>query len=177
MKKEEAVRISIRSTQYDLDGKGTELFFAEDCTPFVETSAQTGKKDKDKEKETKENTIELDTDGVIRYGSGRIELSYEEAELTGMEGSTTTLYFDEDNRGLVTMLREGAVNTVLVFEEGKRHVCVYETEYFPFEVTIHTYRVENGLGRDGGEFSIDYVIEMHGGASERTKFKLKARKI
>ncbi|MBR6557466.1 MAG: DUF1934 domain-containing protein [Clostridia bacterium] len=175
MIKEDAIRISIKSVQYDLDGKGTELFFAEDGTPFVEQTTSADKKDKGKE--TKENTIELDTDGIIKYSNGRIELSYDETELTGMEGSTTALYFDEDNRGLVTMLRQGAVNTVLVFEEGKRHVCVYETEYFPFELTIHTYRVENNLGPDGGTFSIDYVIEIHGSASERTRFKLTARKI
>ncbi len=173
---EKAIRIKIKSTQYDIDGFGSELFFSEDGVPHTE------KKDSPHDRTSKKspptsNTIELESDGVMRLKDGRLEISYEETELTGMAGSTTAVSFEESAPGLVSMIREGSVNTVLIFEENKRNICAYETEYMPFEICIHTYDVDNRITCDGGTLSLDYVIEIHGSATERTKFTLEVRTI
>ena len=114
-----------------------------------------------------ENTT-LTTDCTIADKVGRIEIEYEESEITGMEGSKTKVIVDKANPGLVSILREGAVSTALVFEEGKRHHCVYETPYFPIELCVNTLSLENKLTYEGGYFTAEYLVEMNGMLAEKT---------
>ena len=115
--------------------------------------------------------IEINTNGTLSLEDGRIELSYDETELTGMDGSTTAISFSEDNPSLVSMVREGSVSTALVFEQGKRHRCAYNTPYMPFELCVHTLKVDNKLSTDRTIF-IDYIIEIRGAKAERTKMEI-----
>ena len=110
-------------------------------------------------------------EGRLVTSPSRVELVYEEGELTGMEGSTTEVGFDLDNAGLVTMMRHGTVSTVLVFEKGKRHICTYQTEYMPFEICVNTKDVQNTLLEDG-KIELDYIIEIRGAQAERTLFTI-----
>ena len=77
-----------------------------------------------------------------------------------------------DAKEMVSMIREGVVSTALVFEGGKRHHCVYNTPYMPFEVCVNTLSVENKLEKDGTLF-LDYLVEIRGAKAERTKFEMK----
>lgn len=123
--------------------------------------------------EEEDMLLEIRTQGELtRDADGRISLSYDETELTGMEGSTTTVTFSEKDPETVTMLRYGSVTTTLVFEQDQRHICVYETPIMPFEICIYARRVENHLTMDGGSMLLDYLIEIHGAKAERTLFEL-----
>lgn len=154
------VRIRIRADQHSAGDGGADLFLSEEYGESEEPE------------QDRSGPICLETDGTMRMEDGRLSVSYEETELTGMAGSTTTVSFDPAEPGLVTMLRSGTVRTVLVFEEGKRHHCVYETPYFPIEVGIHSLRVKNGLGKNGGRMELDYVVEIHGAGAERAHFQM-----
>lgn len=113
----------------------------------------------------------LTTEGTLTVENGQVTIAYAETELTGMAGSTTTLRFDTANAGLVTMLRSGTVNTVLVFEQGKQHICAYRTPYMPIELCVRTYRVVNELLQDGLLY-LDYTVEIRGARLERNRFTL-----
>ena len=115
--------------------------------------------------------LEVNTNGTLSFEDGRIELSYDETELTGMDGSTTAISFSEDCPSLISMVREGSVSTALVFEQGKRHRCAYNTPYMPFELCVHTLKVDNKLSTDKTIF-IDYIIEIRGAKAERTKMEI-----
>ncbi|MBQ4598845.1 MAG: DUF1934 domain-containing protein [Clostridia bacterium] len=110
----------------------------------------------------------LTTDCTVADKGGRLEIEYEESEITGMEGSKTKVIVDKDNPSLVSILREGAVSTALVFEAGKRHHCVYETPYFPIELCVNTLSLENKLTYEGGYFTAEYLVEMNGMLAEKT---------
>ena len=69
------------------------------------------------------------------------------------------------------MIRSGSVSTSLVFEQGKRHRCVYKTPYMPFEVCVHTLKVDNKLAAEKSLY-IDYIIEIRGAKAERTKLQM-----
>lgn len=118
-----------------------------------------------------EGVIELNSEGTLCIDDKRAVISYDESELTGMEGSTTEVGFDLENAGLVTMMRHGTVSTVLVFEKGKRHICTYQTEYMPFEICVNTKDVQNTLLEDG-KIVLDYIIEIRGAQAERTLFTI-----
>lgn len=116
--------------------------------------------------------IELSTEGVLFISkNGKVTLSYDETELSGMDGTKTSVVFDKSDEGLITMMRQGSVNTALVFEQGSRHICVYQTPYMPFELCVHTLKVENRL-LDGGRLYLDYIIEFRGAQAEHNLFTL-----
>ena len=118
-----------------------------------------------------DDLIEVHTEGRLRTTADRYSLSYVESELTGMEGATTTISFNRSNPSLLSMTRTGKVNTALIFEPEKRHICSYNTPFMPFELCIHTLKVKNNLLRTG-VIELDYIIEIHGVQTERTIMKI-----
>lgn len=115
--------------------------------------------------------LEINSVGSISDDGERITVSYEESEATGMQGSLTSLSFLKKDPSVVTMMRSGAVSATLVFEEGKRHHCIYKTPFMPFEVCVHTTKVVNAL-LVGNSLELDYIVEIRGAKAERTKFKM-----
>lgn len=101
--------------------------------------------------------MELVTEGRLICNEKGVLVSYKESELTGLEGTTTLLRI---NGPVITLLREGTVNTQMVFEEGRRHLSMYETPYGALSVGVNTRRVKNTIGETGGELEIDYAIEV-----------------
>lgn len=115
--------------------------------------------------------IEMFSEGELYVTDARVIIAYDESELTGMEGSHTQVRFEMADPGLVTMMRSGSVNTILVFEEGKRHICSYQTQYMPFEICVFTKSVNNTL-LENGKIELDYIVEIRGAQAERTQFTI-----
>ena len=115
--------------------------------------------------------MDINSIGSYTDDGERISISYNETEVTGMEGSTTTVTFLKNEPNVVSMIREGAVSATLVFEEGKRHHCLYKTPFMPFEVCVRTIKVSNAL-LGAGALSLDYIVEIRGAKAERTKFSM-----
>jgi uncharacterized beta-barrel protein YwiB (DUF1934 family) len=104
----------------------------------------------------------------------RVELVYAESELTGMQGSITAIGFDRANPDLVSMIRTGPVRTAMTFEEGKRHICLYNTPFSEFEVCVRTIKVHNRLLEEN-KLELDYLIEIHGAKAEHCKMTVTLR--
>ena len=119
-----------------------------------------------------EDITEESTDCTVADKGGKIEIEYEESEITGMDGSTTKLFFDTHEPGLVSLLREGSVSSAFVFEAGRRHLCVYNTPYFPIELCVDTKEMQNTLTYDGGSFHAVYLVEMNGVLAERAEVSI-----
>lgn len=120
-------------------------------------------------------TTEMFSDARLRLTGDMFSLSYEESELTGMEGSSSQLSFMFSQPDLITMLRSGSVSTALVFEPNKRHFCTYKTPFMPFEVCVHTLRVDNRLLSDEGTLDLDYLVEIRGAEAERCRLHLEIK--
>ena len=127
--------------------------------------------DENPEEQEPEGPIEMFSEGELYVTDERVIIAYDESELTGMEGSHTQVRFERCNDGLVTMMRSGNVNTILVFEKGKRHICTYQTPYMPFEICVFTKDVKNTL-LENGVIELDYIVEIRGAQAERTQFKI-----
>ncbi len=124
------------------------------------------------EKKTAESErLELVVQGRYHDDGTRVSIGYTESDVSGMEGSKTTISYQKNAPGLVTMMRTGAVKTALVFEKGRRHHCVYQTPIMPFEVSVHTTEVNNDIEGEGKLF-LDYAVELRGAQAERTKMTL-----
>lgn len=116
----------------------------------------------------KEEKIEISTEGVLSLEDGKLSVSYDETELTGMDGAHTVLEFTTDEPDTVTMTRSGSASTSMIFKENSRCMSTYETGVFPLEMCITTKSVENALDINGGKIIIDYTVEIHGVCMERT---------
>lgn len=117
---------------------------------------------------------EMLMEGKLLTSTHRVELVYAESELTGMQGSLTAIGFDRANPDLVSMIRTGPVRTALTFEEGKRHVCLYNTPFSEFEVCVRTIKVNNRLLEEN-KLELDYLIEIHGAQAEHCKMIVTVR--
>jgi uncharacterized beta-barrel protein YwiB (DUF1934 family) len=117
---------------------------------------------------------EMLMEGRLITNPTRVELVYDEGELSGMAGSVTAIGFHRNNPALISMIRTGIVRTALTFEEGKRHFCVYNTPYSNFEVCVRAICVENEL-LEKGTLKLDYVVEIHGAQAEHCRMTVSVR--
>lgn len=104
-----------------------------------------------------EDAIELVTSGKYSYEDGETVFSYMESEMTGMEGTKTTFRITPE---IVTLQREGTTNSQMVFQKGKKHVFLYDTELGSFAFGVNTRRLITGLSGSGGDMRIDYTLDM-----------------
>lgn len=116
--------------------------------------------------------VELMTEGSYLDDGARVSISYKESAQSGLEGSRATVSFCKNAPEQILMLRTGSVKTRLVFEEGMRHHCVYQTPMMPFDVCVHTAKVCNALEKEG-TLLLEYVVELRGAEPEHTKMTLK----
>ena len=124
--------------------------------------------------ESSPEEMELVTSGTLKRDSrGGYTVSYQETELTGLEGTTTRLHIDG---GKVTLLREGSINSQMVFEEGRRHLSMYETPYGALSIGVNTRRMRSTLGEAGGDLEIDYAIEIDNLVAGQNMFRMNVKK-
>ena len=119
------------------------------------------------------DATELMTEGTMEVTGDGIVLSYEESELTGMEG-TTTIFEVKGPR--VTLIRSGAVNSQMVFEEGRQHTSLYETPFGELSVDIQTSELKHNLSERGGLMEIKYSIAVEHTVTGRNCFKIRVRR-
>ena len=88
-------------------------------------------------------------------------LTYQESEMAGMGGTTTTVILDGDK---VSVIRLGSVNSIMEFEQGKRNLTMYSTPYGDISMGIFTKQVD--VVYDDTEkpvsVKVDYDLEIKG---------------
>lgn len=99
--------------------------------------------------------IELVTEGSMELCRDGWEISYEESELTGLEGVTTTFCVEPDK---VILTRSGQLNSQMVFQEGTSHDSLYQMPFGTLMLTVKATRVFYDLVPDGGSIDLVYHI-------------------
>ena len=118
------------------------------------------------------DSMELVTAGQYGVSPDEIRLTWEESELTGMEGTRTSLTVQP---GSVVLSREGKLNTSMEFEEGRKHYFLYETPFGAATMGLDTHRIRNRLGAHGGDMEIEYVVDMDQNVVGRNRFYIQVR--
>ena len=99
--------------------------------------------------------IELTTEGWMQFRDGGWDISYEESELTGLAGVTTTFRVEP---GRVTLDRKGALNSQMIFEEGVAHDTLYQMAFGTLMLTVKAAFVYYDIVSDGGTIDLSYQI-------------------
>jgi len=101
--------------------------------------------------------IELVTEGTMEFRSGGWDISYEESELTGLAGVTTTFRIEP---GKVTLTRKGPLNSTMVFQENVVHESLYEMPFGALMLSVKATRVFFDIVPDGGVIDLSYNISI-----------------
>ena len=119
---------------------------------------------------TDPDVIELVTAGRLTRVGESYTLSYQESELTGLEGTLTTIQVDGEQ---VTLMRVGEFTSQMVFQEGRRHLSMYNTPYGAMAIGVNTRHLLADLTDQGGDIEIDYAIEVDHALAGRNVFQIK----
>ena len=101
--------------------------------------------------------IELMTDGIMEFRNGGWDISYEETELTGLAGVTTTFRVEP---GKVTLDRKGALKSRMIFEENVVHESLYQMPFGALMLSVKATSVFFDILPDGGMIDLSYNIEI-----------------
>ena len=101
--------------------------------------------------------IELVTDGTMEFRNGGWDISYEESELTGLEGVTAVFRVEP---GKVILTRSGRLNSQMVFQQGVSHDSLYQMEFGALMLTVQASSVYYDIVPDGGVIDLVYNISI-----------------
>ncbi|MBP3312053.1 MAG: DUF1934 domain-containing protein [Butyricicoccus sp.] len=113
--------------------------------------------------------IDLMTEAKLYERNGKYYITYEETELTGLEGTRTMVKMDGTT---VSMIRTGTYPSELLFAEDQRHVGLYQTEFGALTISTHTSRLDNTIGENGGVLEIEYTIEVDNSMVGHHRFRM-----
>ncbi|MCL2569181.1 MAG: DUF1934 domain-containing protein [Oscillospiraceae bacterium] len=119
-----------------------------------------------------EDSFELITGGTYHNEGAETMFSYMETEMTGMAGTRTTFHVSPEK---VTLTREGTMNAQMIFEQGKKHLFLYETPYGATGMGVDTRRLFADFGVPGGDVEIDYTIDVDGVVVSENSFVISVR--
>lgn len=102
-------------------------------------------------------TIELVTEGQMEFVDGGWNLTYEESDLTGLAGVTTTFRVEPEK---VTLQRAGKLRSTMEFQVGKSHDSLYQMEFGALMITVTTKYLFFDILPEGGCIDLLYEIEI-----------------
>lgn len=118
------------------------------------------------------DSIELVTEGTMEFRDDGWDISYEESELTGLAGVTTTFRIEPDR---VKLTRVGALNSEMIFERGQAHDCLYQLDFGALMMRIHATHVFYDIVPDGGVVDLVYRIEIENSEAGEVDYHLEIR--
>jgi len=102
--------------------------------------------------------IELVTRGDIYEEDGVIYVVYEETELSGMEGTTTTLKIFDNQ---VVLKRLGQNTSDMIFEKGKRFKTKYKTFHGDISMELLTTAVDVNVDKKQCKVDVDIAYDIN----------------
>lgn len=104
-----------------------------------------------------QQTMEFVTGGMMRQYGSKLRISYEESDMIGMDGVTTTF---EVEGSRVSILRSGKLESRMDFVEGKKTESLYSLEFGAMLLGVTARHVDAKVGTAGGEIYLEYAVEL-----------------
>ena len=116
--------------------------------------------------------IELVTDGTLEYRADGWDICYEETELTGMAGVTTTFRLEP---GTVILERTGKLRSQMIFRQGIPHDSLYQMEFGTLMLTVCAQMIEASITQQGGTVDLQYAIAIENNDAGLVEYHLEVR--
>ena len=121
-----------------------------------------------------ENTMVFDTAGYYFFDDGIGVLSYQESELTGLEGTRTSVMVMPNQ---VVVDRDGMLTGRMIFREGVRDSFPYSTPYGQLMLGIDTRKIRHNFNENGGDMEIDYITDLGHAYAMKNKFRISVKEM
>ena len=119
------------------------------------------------------DSIELVTEGTMLHRDDAWLISYDESELTGLEGVTT--HFRVDSKG-VTLRRSGRLQSEMVFRLGERHESLYQLDFGAMVIGVCAQKISHDLyEKKGGTVDLVYNIDIEQTTAGKVEYHLDVR--
>lgn len=118
--------------------------------------------------------IELVTEGTMEFQGGGWDISYQESDLTGLRGVTTTFRVEPDK---VTLTRTGPLRSTMEFRVGQSHDSLYELEFGALMITVTTKSLFFDILPEGGCIDVSYDIEIEKSEGGQVDYHLDIRAV
>ncbi len=113
--------------------------------------------------------IELVTEGTMTFRDGGWDICYEESDLTGLAGVTTTFRVEP---GQVSLHRTGKLRSEMVFRQGVSHDSLYQMDFGALLITVCAQQIEANISDTGGTVDLVYSIEIEHGEAGLVEYHL-----
>ena len=118
------------------------------------------------------DVIELITEGTMEFRDGGWDISYEESELTGLAGVTTTFRVEP---GKAILERTGNLRSRMVFEKDVPHDSLYQMSFGTLMLTVCAKFLFVDILPEGGVLDLLYSIEIENNAAGMVDYHLDIR--
>ncbi len=102
----------------------------------------------------------------LKIAEGIYEISYREE--TDGAAVDTDIVIEEDK---IRVVRRGAIESDMIFSEGKRHLSLYKVSPYSFDAEIFTRKIRRSTDEDTGRIDIFYTMKI-GGADKNVRMKI-----
>ena len=128
----------------------------------------------DAQAQSEEETLMFDTAGHYYFNDGIGVLSYQESELTGLEGTQTSVMVMPNQ---VVVDRDGTLAGRMIFKEGCKDSFPYHTPYGQMMMGIDTRRIRHNFNENGGDVEIDYITDLAHAYVTKNKFRISVKEM
>lgn len=116
--------------------------------------------------------IELVTEGQMEFRDNGWDISYQESDLTGLTGVTTTFRIEA---GQVTLTRIGGLHSQMVFRQGVPHESLYQMPFGALMISVCASQVMFDITPEGGFVDLVYSIEIENSEAGMIDYHLDIR--
>ena len=115
--------------------------------------------------------VELTTLGsYLKRGASRY-IVYKEYASDDTPAERTSILKIDGSKSL-TLMRRGGDSTRLILENGKRHLCQYDTGYGNLMIGIFTSRLDSDLTDEGGNLNVSYTLDVNSALSSTNELSI-----
>ena len=122
-----------------------------------------------------DDAVELITAGKLSSRGGITRISYEESEISGMQGCTTQITISE-KAGTVKLRRSGITTgdiDEMEFEKGTRYEGTYSTPFGDIDIELMTADIDfSEFNSEKKKISMDYYLAMKGLSETHNRLEL-----
>lgn len=104
-----------------------------------------------------QDSLDFITDGFYTFDDNVGCISYEETEVTGMQGTRTSVLVMPEQ---VVVDRDGTVTSRMIFKEGEKSDFLYTTPYGKATMGLRTRKINHNFDENGGLVEIEYDVDV-----------------
>lgn len=119
--------------------------------------------------EQEAEVIELVTEGTLEELENGWEIVYQESDLTGLAGVTTSFLVEP---GKIVLTRTGPLKSQMVFSLGQPHESLYQMEFGALLITVCATKIEYEITEQDGTVDLDYTIEIEQSSAGQIQYHL-----